>query len=271
MLNQLNAQLRRELAQIETENIDSIINSHFEAEKLKTYLFDSLQNLKTIEDWLVTYSRQLDAMGADVHLVERRNKALQNESDQQKLLLSEIEGLIADLKLPGYVLEVLKNEPLEFAEGIKLCEEATERLMDSISNKFQAVEIADMKAVKERIVLFQSYANDFAERLSLFLQNLFKSQSDAYLFDVDRLCKRGNLKLYGHEAFEEKIYKFKKLLLWLKSVDARKHNELQIKYTQEIGRVYKHEIHELFEQLRQHHVQKIHAADQSYRIFKKLI
>lgn len=176
--------------------------------------------------------------------------------------LNEVEKLITKLKLPGYIVEILKNEPLEFADGIIQCEDATDRLSEIIKTKIENG-LSEIAAVKERISLFQTYGNDFATRLSDHLSAFFKSQADGFLADESRYSRKGQLKLHGHESFEEKIYRYRKLLVWLKGIEARKFRDLELKYTQEIGRVYTKEIHILFEQLRQHHIQKV-SLNQEY-------
>lgn len=155
------------------------------------------------------------------------------------------------------------------------CEEATDKLMSAIRVKLDhgkysllgglilsflftypgwifyliMVGFDSLQATKERILLFQSYGNEFAQRLCDFLFKMFQSQvnassvnhspsqltplylflqSAAYLNDEARSSKKGSLKIYGHDAIEEKMYRFRKLLIWLKEVDARRSTELQM-------------------------------------------
>ena len=71
-----------------------------------------------------------------MHQVELRNKGLQTATSNQTLLLKELEKLVKSLKLPTYIVETLKNEPLDFADGILQCEAATDKLMEVIRSKF---------------------------------------------------------------------------------------------------------------------------------------
>jgi hypothetical protein len=132
------------------------------------------------------------------------------------------------MKLPGHILEILRNEPLEFVDGIAQCEEATDKLGQMIKSKFEH-KTGELAAVKERIVLFQSFANDFARRLADYLSGFLKKEADGFISNETRALKKGQqLMLYGHEDMEQKLFRFKKLLLWLKDAEARVFRELQL-------------------------------------------
>lgn len=113
-------------------------------------------------------------MGQDVHQIESQNKAMQLTSSNQKILLKEVESLLSRLRLPGYAIEVLKNEPLDMAEGVMECENALKKLMDIVVAKYG--QMSEMQAVKERLALLQGIANHFATRLSEYLLSFFEQQ-----------------------------------------------------------------------------------------------
>jgi hypothetical protein len=120
------------------------------------------------------------------------------------------------------------QEPLEFIDGIIQCEEATEKLGQMIKSKFENG-MGEISAVKERKVLFQSFANDFARRLSDYLSGFLQNEVNGFLSDETRAMKKGNrLAMHGHEDMEEKLFRFKKLLVWLKDAEARIFRELQL-------------------------------------------
>jgi hypothetical protein len=165
-------------------------------------------------------------MGQDVHQIEAQNKGLQVTRNNQKSLQAEIDGLMSRLRIPAYTLEVLKNEQLDAAEGVLECEKAVDRIMTVITFNFN--EQSKMLLVKERLQLLQQHANEFGVRLFVYLEMLFVQSAAMYLNDKNRASQRNALKLYAHEAFEGKLYKFKYLVGWLKDTDARKHYDLQI-------------------------------------------
>lgn len=74
-------------------------------------------------------------MGQDVHQIETQNKGMQVASSNQKNLALALEKLLGSLRIPGYTLEVLKNEPLDDPDGVKECEGAIKKLMEIILSK----------------------------------------------------------------------------------------------------------------------------------------
>ncbi|KAJ3080543.1 hypothetical protein HK102_002976 [Quaeritorhiza haematococci] len=264
----LEARLLSELQALDAANVHGIIQSEDQAQLVVQQISKAIDELNVIDEWLSHYTQVLDSMGADVHQVELRNKTLQIASQNQKVLLAEVEKLVANMKLPGYVVEILRNETFD-PDGIMNCEEATVRLMEVIQTKFDDG-LNTMQAVKEKIAEYQGYGNEFAARLSAHLVDYFAKQAQTFIGDEGRISRKGNLKLYGHETMEETLYRFRKLLQWLKDVDARKHHELQMTYMREISRVHRHEIHEFLEHLRQHHMQRKIQADEVDYLFTSI-
>ncbi|KAI9015084.1 exocyst complex component Sec3-domain-containing protein [Gaertneriomyces semiglobifer] len=259
----LEARLLEELQALEVANVHAIISSEEHANNVVGQLDKALSQLGEIEEWISHYTRMLDAMGQDVHQIEISHKGMQITSENQKLLLKEVETVLASLYLPGYIIEALRNEPLNEDEGIQQCEEATERLMEVVSKKFSG-DVGNMQAVKERLALLNGYGVQFAARLQKHLNAYFQTQADSYMSDKTRTSRRGSLKLYGHESIEEKLYRFRRLLTWLKDVDTRKHYDLQMSYVHEMGRVYARDIHEFIEQLKLHHMRRIEESMLDY-------
>lgn len=120
----------------------------------------------------------------------------------------------------------------------------------------------DMNAVKERIEFLQGHANKFATRICEYVSQFYAQQAELYLTDKTRASQRGVLKLQGHEMLESKLFKFKKLLAWLKDVDTRNHYELQIAYVKEVSKIYVQEIGDFLDILARLHMQrKINPED----------
>ena len=193
-------------------------------------------------------------MGNDVHQIEAQNKGMQVTTSNQKSLLHELDNFIASLRVPSYILEILANEGLDTADGVAECEKAVDKVMMVI--QFKNDDLADMTSVKERVALLQGHANNFSARLCDFLTQFFTAHADMYLNDKTRASQRNALRLMGHEATEAKIFKFKKLLTWLKDVDARKHYDLQMAYVKELSRTYRREIGDFLDILKNMHMSK---------------
>lgn len=142
-------------------------------------------------------------MGQDVHQIEAQNKSMQVTRNNQHALYSEIDKLMQSLRIPAYTVDVLKNEQLDHAEGVKECETAIDKIMSIIRFNFE--ESNQLLAVKERVKVLQGHANEFAVRLFEYLELFFANQATAYLNDKNRASQRNALKLYAHELLEQKV------------------------------------------------------------------
>ncbi|KAI8903121.1 exocyst complex component Sec3-domain-containing protein [Gorgonomyces haynaldii] len=261
----LEERLITELQALEAANVHDIIQSEERANAIVEQIEKSLQDLGTIEQWLLKYTKLLQAMGQDVHQIEAQNKGMQVVTNNQKQLLLEIETLLQSLRVPSFIVEILQNEPLDIADGIKECERAVDRVMDILHLKLDSLQ--DMQAVKERLGVAQEHCNQFASRFHQHLTQFFSQQADLYLQDKLRASQRGALKLYAHEQLENKLFKFKKLMNWLKENDTRKHYDLQMSYVSEMGRCYNREISEFLEVLKNNHIAKKSQQEENDFLF----
>ncbi|EGF77307.1 hypothetical protein BATDEDRAFT_91658 [Batrachochytrium dendrobatidis JAM81] len=250
----LEARLFSELQALEAANVHDIIQSESQANIVVNEIEQALSELTQIDDWLSHYTSLLDSMGQDVHQIETQNKGMQVTSTNQQCLLTSVEKLLGSLRISGYTLEVLRNEPLDSPDGVRECESAVQKLMNIINTKL--TDMGDMAVIKERKALLQGYANDFAKRLCGYLLETFSKLADFYLQDKARISQKGSLKLYAHESLEQKLFKFQNLLRWLKDIDARAHHELQMAYVKEIIRPYRRETQEFIEILKTQHTQR---------------
>jgi hypothetical protein len=86
-VSHLEAKLLKELEALEAANIHAIISTEEQANGIINQIENAVKELTVIDDWLNHYTTVLDAMGADVHHVELRNKQLQTASNNQNLLV----------------------------------------------------------------------------------------------------------------------------------------------------------------------------------------
>jgi hypothetical protein len=83
----LEAKLLKELEALEAANIHAIISTEDQATAIIGQIDNAVKELTVIDDWLNHYTTVLDAMGANVHQVELRNKQLQTASNNQNHLV----------------------------------------------------------------------------------------------------------------------------------------------------------------------------------------
>ena len=264
----LELSLVTELNALEAANVHALVQSESQANEVASLIDKSMKELSEIEKWLKHYTGQLEKMGHDVHQIEAQNKGMQVVAENERRLIDEIESFIKTLKVPGYILEVLENEPLDNVDGVNECQKALDKILAVIRYKNQ--DLMEMTAVRERISFLQDKSNKFAHRLCDHMSELINDQADAYINDKTRASQRGILKLQGHELLETRLFKYKKLLAWLKDHDARKHSEFQMAYVQRIAKTYKSEIREFLDALKQQFLNRKLTAEEADFLFTSL-
>ena len=264
----LELSLVTELNALEAANVHALVQSESQANEVALLIDKSLTELSEIEKWLKHYTGQLEKMGNDVHQIEAQNKGMQVVAENERKLIDEIESFVKTLKVPGYVTEILENEPLDTPEGVAECYKALQKILGVIRYKNQ--DLMEMTAVRERISFLQDKSNKFALRICDYMSELINDQAEAYLHDKTRASQRGILKLQGHELLETKLFKYKKLMGWLKDQDARKHSEFQMTYVQKIAKTYKSEIREFLDAMKQQFLSRKLTADEADFLFTSL-
>ncbi|KAJ3191225.1 Exocyst complex component 1 [Irineochytrium annulatum] len=287
----LELKLIEELQALESANVHAIIQSEDPANAVIDQIDQALAQLNEIDDWLMHYTNMLDAskilrMGQDVHQVEVRNKAMQIASSNQKGLLSELESIIASLKLPAFVVETLRNEPLDDVDGIVQCERATKELRRVLGAKLDS--LSELGMVTERMSLYNGYARQFSSRLSEHLSSLISSMvanwasaesllilAKAEMYSADKTAdktkmRKGTPRIGGHDVLEQKLYRYRKLIRWMKDMDARKQKEVEMSYIQDMSRVYRLEMHAMLEYLKTNIMnRKVSAEEQEFYLFSQ--
>ncbi|KAI9327547.1 exocyst complex component Sec3-domain-containing protein [Obelidium mucronatum] len=262
----LERKLESELQALEAANVHSIIESEEQAEYVIAQIDATLNELSTIDQWLLHYTTLLDRMGQDVHSVEVKNKVLQITSHNQKALLQEINKIVSGMKLSEPVSERLKYESLDELSGIKNCQHVLKVLMDTIAQVKVDEAVSRIAMVKERVGLYQSYATTFSVRLTEFVKNLIVSLADTLSKEKGRTAKL-NLKISGLDAVQMKLCHYRTLMKWLKSIDTRKQYDLEMTYSHEFGKFYKRELREYLENLKTLHTKRKPTVEEQDYVF----
>ncbi|KAI8048022.1 exocyst complex component Sec3-domain-containing protein [Syncephalis plumigaleata] len=240
----IDVRLVADLAQSEAENVRAILEADKQVGAVITQLESAIRELDSIEAWTDTFKAQLKVIGEDVQLIQSQNKAMHVQTRNQKSLLREVDELLAALSIPEKSLSTLREESLSTDQGIVKVEEAAARLLRRLNNKFDEG-LRDMYVVNERIEYFHLHANNFAVRMVDFLKIAFTFQADRCVSEYAKSGVVASFILNGHRTLEESLSRYRGLMLWIKEVDPRRHNELLDLYAQAVSVAYKEEIKEL--------------------------
>ncbi|RKP07488.1 exocyst complex component Sec3-domain-containing protein [Thamnocephalis sphaerospora] len=242
----IDARLVTDLAQSEAENVRAIMEANDQVEAIITQLESAIRELDSIEAWSETFKGQLKVIGDDVQLIQSQNKAMHVQTRNQKALMHEVDELLAALSIPETSLSMLREESLSTDQGIVKAEEAAARLLRRLNNTFDDG-TRDMYVVNERVEYFQLHANNFAVRLVDFLKISFTFQADTCISEYNKSGAVASFALNGHRSLEESLSRYRGLMLWMKEIDPRRHNELLDLYAQAVNVAYKQETKELLD------------------------
>jgi hypothetical protein len=117
---------------LDAANIQDILQSERQSEVVGLQIENAIVELEKIDKWLLHHTYLLEKMGNEVHQIEAQNKGMQVTLQNQRNLVVELEEFIASLKVPGYILDVLENEPLGNADENDECDRAMEKIMNLI-------------------------------------------------------------------------------------------------------------------------------------------
>jgi len=252
--------LYNELTEIEANNVHSIFECEEQANLVVTQLDSAISELDLIDDLLSDYAKKLDDMGEDVKQIENKNKNLQIQTENQKLLYKELSRLLNNLCISSDIVSTLYSESLTTDEGIEKCEKAANELKMKIETDIND-DLRAITAVTEKINLFHGYENHFSNRLSQCIIEECKKESDNYLKTKEK-NKQANkkakyqLQIFSHNSIQDIVFKYRNLILWLRNVDPIKHNELLMNYVNVINEIYKKEIKDYSELLRYYYLEK---------------
>ncbi|KAJ3340482.1 Exocyst complex component 1 [Gonapodya sp. JEL0774] len=267
---EVEGRLRREVGGLEGANIHSIITSYTAANEAVSLLDVAIRELDEIDQWLNGLSGRLNNMGQDVQAIEAKNKGMQVQTTNQKQLVVELEKILSSLSLPSSAVSALRNTSLypPSNSAISSALAAAEQLRAILNRRFEGG-IGSMQVVQERMQAWGGEGSKFAAKVVEAVRasvekevwlisrrsqtnepDSVSQQADSQLGDRSRLPRRGHLKLYPHDQMESVALQYAGLVDWLKEVDPRKHNELQLIYVQQANRVYRREIRDFMEVLR---------------------
>ena len=147
------------------------------------------------------------------------------------------------------MVNTLKTAELETSRGVEDLIAASGLLQNALHSQVDQ-NLQQMQAVSERMATLGEYSNEFANRLLDFLKKLFFYQSEACLIDESRFATKTDLKLQGHEHIHDLLFTYRRLILWLKDVDPRKHTDLQVLYVSTMKEIYQKELKVFFDSVR---------------------
>ncbi|KAF8755980.1 Exocyst complex component SEC3 N-terminal PIP2 binding PH [Rhizoctonia solani] len=149
-------------------NIHSFVESDDRLALVLKFIDDALNELNDMDSMISSYK----AVGDDISYIQSQNRGLQVQTQNQKVLLNEIEKLLQTVHVDRDALLVLTQESLENQRGIQRLEDAAAQLYRALL----AGRDRDMSATIERLAEYKTYNQQFCVRIVEFLGVMFGYQ-----------------------------------------------------------------------------------------------
>ncbi|KAG2186053.1 hypothetical protein INT43_002491 [Umbelopsis isabellina] len=250
----LEKRLLGELQALEAANVHAIIESDERVTTVVGHIERALEELESMENWLLLYAAELNSMGDDIHQIEWQNRGLQVQTANQRSLVTELQELLASVRVSDGVLQTLRNTPMDNVQDIERVQNAAADLQRVLKVKL-GDGLQTMKAVQERVEEYNMYSNTFTARVHEHLRQSIDSQTGILYETRSRSApmttrKNNYVIIPAYDSLEDSLFKYQGLALWMKEMDPRRYNELQMMYAQGLTRTCKRDIKEVMDSTR---------------------
>ncbi|KAL0074941.1 exocyst complex component Sec3-domain-containing protein [Phycomyces blakesleeanus] len=253
----LEKRLLGELHALEAANVHAIIQSDERVRSVVQHIDNALDELDSMESWLLLYSAELNAssMGDDIREIESQNRGLQILTSNQHHLITELDELLSAISIPRACLESLKFDPMDTVDDIERIQSSAERLQKVLKIKLDGG-LQDMHAVQEKLETYNVHSNTFCSRINDFLKKQFDQQAKILADSRTRsqptvsVRKPQSIVAQPHESVEDGLIRYQGFSLWEKELEPRMYNELQRYYAQTMAPLYEKDIRELMDATR---------------------
>ena len=211
--------LQDQLAELDASNVQAILTSVGDVDKVICKVNDTLEYVDDIEEWLNVFNTKLQHMRVDISAIEERNNALQIRSDNITGLVRELRNLETSLELDAHAVQVLTLGGFHTPDHVAASIEAAQtlnRLLTLLEGPSESegwddggkvpFKLFGMRAVKERKSELNRVKNQWTSRARAFLIEVFNLRADDAIQIISQI---GDLSAYKlRRRLEEAISAF---------------------------------------------------------------
>ncbi|KAI7886029.1 hypothetical protein K492DRAFT_156532 [Lichtheimia hyalospora FSU 10163] len=250
----LEKRLLGELHALEAANVHAIIQSDERVRSVVDQIDEALQELDTMDNWLLLYSAELNSMGDDIREIESQNRGLQILAQNQQKLSRDLDYLLNAITIPRSCLDSLKYDPMDTAENVGQIQAAAEKLQQVLKIKLDDG-MQNMRAVQERMEVYNAHSNKFSTRIYDHMKQEFEKHAQHYGDMKNRSPANSSRKnqpivAVPHKSIEDSLIRYQGFSLWEKEMEPRMYSELQRHYAQAMAPLYEQDIRELLDATR---------------------
>ncbi|KAH8119946.1 exocyst complex component Sec3-domain-containing protein [Phellopilus nigrolimitatus] len=227
---QMESQLLDELLLLDRANIYSLLESDDDRiVKVLKGLDEAIAELDGMEQTVSSYKIHLNAVSDDILYIQSQNRGLQVQTQNQQLLLNELEKLLQTVHVDRESLITLTQESLEKDDGIAKLEAAAIELYKALL----AGRDNDMAATMERLEEYRTHNSQFCKRMLDFLTIMFTAQGNILLGDSSGLNpsnEKGRFVIRDHLPLETYLGRYCGLMLYMKEMDENRYSKICAAY-----------------------------------------
>ncbi|KIJ68210.1 hypothetical protein HYDPIDRAFT_24509 [Hydnomerulius pinastri MD-312] len=232
------ARLLDELMALEKANIHSFLESDDRVNLVIKYLDEAIGEVDAIDSLVSSYKIHLNAVGDDISFIQSQRRGLQVQTQNQGVLLSELENLLQTVQVNRDALVTLTQESLEKPAGIQKLEEAATELYKALqagqdTGNFSSYvprlhqldllkSLLEMAATMERLDEYRTHNAQFCKRIFDYLSIMAVAQSKLILEGNNGVIRpkgRERPTITNHQSMESYLGRYAGLLLYLKEMD----------------------------------------------------
>ncbi|WFD02584.1 hypothetical protein MOBT1_001264 [Malassezia obtusa] len=253
----IEARLLEELAALESSNIHAMIESDDRVNQVLQNMDDALSYLDQLDGSIAGYKRELNARAEDIAFVESQNRGLQVQTSNQRVLLQEIQTMLASDNVDSDTVRQLSTVNVESTTDVPQIEAAATTLYKSIlqtrPDRGMRQVSTELNAMTERLHHYETIADQFSSRLVRGIADVFEREAKATLSDPNELRQTSapNATLPPHERLEQAVGKYCGLMLYMKETSPALFEQLSGMYLRSAAHVYHVELQRVFSAWRQ--------------------
>ncbi|WFC98199.1 hypothetical protein MYAM1_000923 [Malassezia yamatoensis] len=253
----IESRLMEELSALESSNIHAMIESDDRVLQILQSMDGALGYLDQLDANISNYKRELNARADDIAFIESQNRGLQVQTSNQRVLLQEIEAMIASDNLDHDTLSKLANVNVNAATDISQIELAATTLYKGIlqtrPDRRMHQPSTDLNAMVQRLSQYESIANQFCSRMVGGAAMEFEREVRETLADSVELqqISAPNATVPHHRRLEQTAGKYCGLMLFMREMSSRFFEQLSNVYLQNAAALYQIELQRVFQAWRQ--------------------
>ncbi|XP_048885678.1 exocyst complex component 1-like isoform X2 [Brienomyrus brachyistius] len=235
--------LHANLASMDQENFQSLMETERQGEQLLSLLDEALLEVTHIEEVLSHYDELLHGVQKQINILHTSSAWLQRIDRNHSQLCSELCQLVDWLSVREEHLQVLTKGDLENEEQMKGCVEAVWALSQGLYPPLSTGQ-RRLQGVAEQLIRFESVRQTFELRLcrhitnAVILQGLREGENGA------------STEPWKPNVFHVSLMRYKPLMEWLKESNPVILQQLSKVYAENICKLYERQMKDLFDAAR---------------------